>query len=157
MKPIHFKLTFLSLNLLAYQAMVDRMLVAVKKGYWKANKKTVQRLEKENAEMIKEVGVACTADSCSDAKLAQMQLAPSPTPVPPPPSTNAVQAQDAASAANNSPNPNAQKPQPTAAQTQAVKGYEMQEKKMTSDSSQQNSAMNLSGLILLLLFAGSYA
>jgi hypothetical protein len=40
-----------------------------------------------------------------------------------------VQAQDAASAANNSPNPNAQKPQPTAAQTQAVKGYEMQEKK----------------------------
>jgi len=144
-------------NLLAYQAMVDRMLVAVKKGYWKANKKTVQRLEKENAEMIKEVGVACTADSCSDAKLAQMQLAPSPTPVPPPPSTNAVQAQDAASAANNSPNPNAQKPQPTAAQTQAVKGYEMQEKKMTSDSSQQNSAMNLSGLILLLLFAGSYA
>jgi hypothetical protein len=28
---------------------------------------------------------------------------------------------------------------------------------MTSDSSQQNSAMNLSGLILLLLFAGSYA
>ncbi len=53
-------------NLLAYQAMVDRMLVAVKKGYWKASPEVIKRLEKENTDVIKEAGVACTADSCSD-------------------------------------------------------------------------------------------
>jgi cobaltochelatase CobN len=137
-------------NLLAYQAMVDRMLVAVKKGYWKADAKTVERLEKENAEVIKEVGVACTADSCSDAKLAQMQPAPTPT-------KKAATAEVMPPENSPPPAPQAQQnPKPAANASQAVKGYEMQEKKMTSQSP-QNNKVDFSNLLLILLFVSIYA
>lgn len=136
-------------NLLAYQAMVDRMLVAVKKGYWKADAKTVERLEKENAEVIKEVGVACTADSCSDAKLAQMQPAPTPT-------KKAATAEVMPPENSPPPAPQAQQnPKPAANASQAVKGYEMQEKKMTSQSP-QNNKVDFNNLLLIALFIGMY-
>jgi cobaltochelatase CobN len=63
-------------NLLAYQAMVDRMLTAVNKGYWKASPETVAALEAANHEVIAEAGVACYADTCSSpavTALAQVQ------------------------------------------------------------------------------------
>lgn len=59
-------------NMLAYQAMVDRMLVAVKKGYWKADAKTVAALEAANSFAIKEAGVACSPDTCSSAAVAKI-------------------------------------------------------------------------------------
>ena len=52
-------------NLLAYQALVDRMLVAVNKGYWAAPPEVVAELERVNREVMAEAGVACRRDSCS--------------------------------------------------------------------------------------------
>jgi cobaltochelatase CobN len=147
-------------NLLAYQAMVDRMLVAVKKGYWKADAKVIERLEKENAELIKEVGVACTADSCSDPKLApSQQTAPNPnnTPAqataaaPPPAQANPAQAPPPSQEAK----PQEQQAKP---QSQTVQGYEMQEKQLTADKQAQTAqAFDLKSLLLMLLFTMVFA
>jgi cobaltochelatase CobN len=63
-------------NLLAYQALVDRMLVAVNKGYWKATPEVVAELQAKNRELMAEAGVACNRDSCSSdevARVSQMQ------------------------------------------------------------------------------------
>jgi len=57
-------------NLRAYQGMVDRMLVAVKKGYWQADPNTVADLSAVNDKVMREAGVACDADSCSDPDVA---------------------------------------------------------------------------------------
>ena len=62
-------------NLLAYQALVDRMLVAIHKGYWKADAKTAERLNAVNRELIAEAGVACTPDSCSTPEIAALAQA----------------------------------------------------------------------------------
>ena len=62
-------------NLLAYQALVDRMLVAIHKGYWKADAKTAERLNAVNRELIAEAGVACTPDSCSSPEIAALAQA----------------------------------------------------------------------------------
>jgi cobaltochelatase CobN len=62
-------------NLLAYQALVDRMLVAVNKGYWMADAKTVERLKAANRELIAEAGVACTPDTCSSPEIAALARA----------------------------------------------------------------------------------
>ena len=56
-------------NLLAYQALVDRMLVAVNKGYWKAAPEVVAELQAKNRELMAEAGVACNPDSCSSAEV----------------------------------------------------------------------------------------
>lgn len=52
-------------NLRAYQTIVDRMLTAVRKGYWKASDDTVAALERVNRETIDEAGVGCYRDTCS--------------------------------------------------------------------------------------------
>jgi len=52
-------------NLLAYQALVDRMRVAVNKGYWKASAETVAELDRVNRAIIAEAGVACDRNTCS--------------------------------------------------------------------------------------------
>jgi cobaltochelatase CobN len=62
-------------NLLAYQALVDRMLVAVNKGYWKASPETKAALEKVNREVIAEAGVACNADTCSSPEITALAMA----------------------------------------------------------------------------------
>ncbi|WP_454691499.1 cobaltochelatase subunit CobN [Achromobacter aloeverae] len=59
-------------GLLAYQAMVDRMLVAVDKGYWKADPEVKAELERVNREVIAEAGVACDADSCSSPEVTRI-------------------------------------------------------------------------------------
>ncbi|MBS1158411.1 MAG: cobalamin biosynthesis protein CobN [Proteobacteria bacterium] len=56
-------------NMLAYQVMVDRMLTAVNKGYWKASPETVARLQQANQESIAEAGVACSVDTCSSPQV----------------------------------------------------------------------------------------
>jgi cobaltochelatase CobN len=60
-------------NLKAWQAMTDRMLTAVERGYWKPSEAVRQRLLAENARAVAEAGAACGADSCSRAT---MLLAP---------------------------------------------------------------------------------
>lgn len=142
-------------NMLAYQAMVDRMLVAVKKGYWKAAPDVVKRLEQENQQAIKEAGVACTRDTCSDPKLADQQAAPGQQSTP-----NQAAAKPTQAAPSQASKPPAVA---TNSQTaQAVKGYEMQEKKLTVSNTQTkaNQASNLTTLLLLglfgLLFGGGF-
>lgn len=62
-------------NLQAYQAMIDHMLVAVNKGYWKAAPQTVAALHKANLETIAEAGVACSATSCSSPEITALAQA----------------------------------------------------------------------------------
>jgi cobaltochelatase CobN len=62
-------------NLLAYQALVDRMLVAIDKGYWKADPATIANLEKVNRETIAEAGVACYRDTCSSPEIVALAAA----------------------------------------------------------------------------------
>lgn len=61
-----------SKNMLAYQRMIDRMLTAVNKGYWKPNAATKAALDKANMEVINEAGVACDRDSCSSAEVTKL-------------------------------------------------------------------------------------
>ncbi|WP_319238495.1 cobaltochelatase subunit CobN [uncultured Propionivibrio sp.] len=56
-------------NLLAYQALVDKMLVAINKGYWKADPEVKAHLDKVNREVIAEAGVACDANTCSSPEI----------------------------------------------------------------------------------------
>jgi cobaltochelatase CobN len=56
-------------NLRAFQAMTDRMLSAVERGYWKPSDAVFRKLSQMNAIAIKDAGVACSADSCSKATL----------------------------------------------------------------------------------------
>lgn len=62
-------------NMLAYQAMVDRMLVAVHKGYWQPDAATLAALEAANEAAIREAGVACNADSCSSRRVTRLAQA----------------------------------------------------------------------------------
>ena len=86
-------------NLLAYQSVVDKMLVAINKGYWKADPKVKVDLERVNREVIAEAGVACDETSCSSPEVTALAQAedrraiaeatpaekPSPTKSPQPP------------------------------------------------------------------------
>ncbi|CAN7347667.1 cobaltochelatase subunit CobN [Pseudoduganella sp. LjRoot289] len=60
-------------NLRAYQAVTDRMLSAIERGYWKPSDAVHKELQAQNAQAITDAGVACSADSCSRAT---MQLVP---------------------------------------------------------------------------------
>lgn len=62
-------------NMLAYQAMVDKMLVAVNKGYWKADPQVKTHLEQVNREVIAEAGVACNETSCSSPEVTALAKA----------------------------------------------------------------------------------
>jgi len=62
-------------NLLAYQAIVDKMLVAINKGYWQADPKVKAELEKVNRQVIAEAGVACNAASCSSREVSELAQA----------------------------------------------------------------------------------
>ncbi|MFY9514539.1 MAG: cobaltochelatase subunit CobN, partial [Rubrivivax sp.] len=59
-------------NALAYQALVDRMLVAVNKGYWQPAPKVVAALNAANQQAIAEAGVACDRSSCSSAEITRI-------------------------------------------------------------------------------------
>jgi cobaltochelatase CobN len=56
-------------NLRAFQAMTDRMLSAIERGYWKPSDAVRNQLTQTNAQAIKDAGVSCSADSCSKATL----------------------------------------------------------------------------------------
>ena len=54
--------------------MIDRMLTAVNKGYWKAEPEMVARLQQANREIIAEAGVLCTPDTCSSAEIVKLAV-----------------------------------------------------------------------------------
>ncbi|NOV30538.1 cobaltochelatase subunit CobN [Methylomonas sp. ZR1] len=158
-------------NLLAYQAMVDRMLVAVNKGYWKADPAVKAKLEQVNKEVIAKAGVACNKDTCSSpeiTKLAEQQDAAKAAKAAAP----GAQAQPPAPAAAQTPPQPTQSQQPPAAQqpqaqaqaapdaAKPLEGYEMEEKKAASESTEQQQTLSsaqswwLSFAILLLFVAG---
>ncbi|MHA4867115.1 cobaltochelatase subunit CobN [Duganella sp. PWIR1] len=56
-------------NLRAFQAVTDRMLSAIERGYWKPSEAVRSKLAQMNAQAIKDAGVSCSADSCSKATL----------------------------------------------------------------------------------------
>ncbi|MBN1904199.1 MAG: cobaltochelatase subunit CobN [Deltaproteobacteria bacterium] len=56
----------------AYQSMTARMLEAVRKDYWKPDKKITQKLSVEYAVNVVEKGVACCDHTCNNPMLNQM-------------------------------------------------------------------------------------
>ncbi|MBC7859825.1 MAG: cobaltochelatase subunit CobN, partial [Burkholderiaceae bacterium] len=58
-------------NLRAYQAITDRMLSAIERGYWRPSDAVRQELNRQNTQAISEAGIACGADACSHATLRQ--------------------------------------------------------------------------------------
>lgn len=159
-----------SKNMLAYQGMVDRMLTAVNKGYWKPDAKTHAALEAANREAIAEAGVACDRDSCSSievTKLAETQdkrtgeaaaklAAPrvgSQVDKPQMGQTNSTQA--AASGKNTASRQHAKAKSPAAAakgKTVQVDGYEMQEQKSDLTARLIESAPAWLGLLFVGVF-----
>lgn len=144
-------------NLLAYQAMVDRMLTAVNKGYWKANPETVEGLKKANLETIAEAGVACYQDTCSSpeitalarqqdqkavahaAQLAAPENAHAARPV-------QSKAQTASSKAQPNPSPSKATANP---EKQTIDGLEMEEVKKSAENTPLQQHAQWVGLLLL--------
>ena len=58
-------------NLRAYQAITDRMLSAIERGYWQPSDAVRADLRQKNVQAIGEAGIACSTDSCSRATLQQ--------------------------------------------------------------------------------------
>jgi cobaltochelatase CobN len=56
-------------NLRAFQAITDRMLSAIERGYWQPPEAVRENLRRLNAQAIADAGVACGTDSCSRATL----------------------------------------------------------------------------------------
>ncbi|MFH1044138.1 MAG: cobaltochelatase subunit CobN [Pseudomonadota bacterium] len=147
-------------NLLAYQALVERMLTAVNKGYWKAAPETVAALQKVNLDAIAEAGVACYADTCSspevtalaktqDARLARAAAAiPNPVPSAPTKRQPAAAAQQPV-ATQGRDNPKA------AAAPRDVDGYAMEERKIGVSGIPQVAETGLAALFLMLIAAGA--
>lgn len=61
-------------NLAAYQAIVDRMIAVIEKGYWQAAPETTSRLRQVQTEL----GAAVQAEHEAIAKRAEMNLGPAP-------------------------------------------------------------------------------
>ncbi|NOT19372.1 MAG: cobaltochelatase subunit CobN [Sideroxydans sp.] len=156
-----------SKNMLAYQGMIDRMLTAINKGYWKADAKTKAALEKANQEVIAEAGVACDRDSCSsdevtkqaeaqDKRIGEAALKM------PAPNTQAAQSRAIKQAVlrnvtppktNMKPakaNPSANSAAP--AKSAQVEGYEMKEQKSNLGEQLVQSAPAWLGLVFLGIF-----
>ncbi|MBU2226972.1 MAG: cobaltochelatase subunit CobN [Proteobacteria bacterium] len=56
-------------NMHAYQSLVARMLETVRKDYWKADDKVVERLAGGYAQSVQEVGLACCDHTCNNPQL----------------------------------------------------------------------------------------
>ena len=58
-------------NLYAYQSLVGRMLEVIRKGYWRAEKETVETLVKEYMETYVKIGLACCEHTCNNPFLSK--------------------------------------------------------------------------------------
>ena len=117
-------------NLRAFQAITDRMLSAIERGYWQPSEAVRKHLQQENIRAIAGAGVACSAESCSRATLrtAPQLAAQDAAPVTGPVATEAHAAPASVSQPARSPARAAQASGPVARQGKAaqVSGFEMQ-------------------------------
>jgi len=144
-------------NLSAYQSLVDRMLVAVNKGYWQASPETVAELERVNRAIIAEAGISCYRDTCSSPEitaLAEQQdvkggQLDSPAPSLDQIARNVAQAHraDSASATRDSAGPQA----PGEAQ---VAGYLIEEKTQSANATKQSDRPGAGWILLIAVAAG---
>ncbi|NPA39348.1 MAG: cobaltochelatase subunit CobN [Thermodesulfobacteria bacterium] len=58
-------------NMWAYQSIIGRMLEAIRKGYWKPNKKVVQDLAKRYVKIANKIGLACCEHTCNNPLLSK--------------------------------------------------------------------------------------
>lgn len=58
-------------NLYAYQSLLGRMLEVIRKGYWRAERETVETLVKEYMETYARVGLACCEHTCNNPLLSR--------------------------------------------------------------------------------------
>ncbi|HTX53879.1 MAG TPA: cobaltochelatase subunit CobN, partial [Candidatus Baltobacteraceae bacterium] len=63
-------------NLAAYQAMLDRMLTVVERGYWQPSRETLAQLRQARADVVP----AVAAENATITKRAELQPAPGPAP-----------------------------------------------------------------------------
>lgn len=166
-------------NMRAYQTIVDRMLTAVRKGYWKASDDTVAALERANRETIDEAGVGCYRDTCSSEDIvalaeAQDRTAGAEAQAMPAPDNAAIARAAARSASIAPPPPAARSParaegaaqRPVTAQTVAasstpereaadptVEGYAIEERKITAPALPTGGhwSVPLSAVLLVML------
>jgi cobaltochelatase CobN len=132
-------------NLRAYQAITDRMLSAIERGYWKPSDAVRADLARQNTQAINEAGIACGADACSHATLRQAPnlLAQAPqgvrgamtgnppamasaAPAAPPPAVQQAQETRASQPAAKSKMPPPPPPAKSAAAPAQVSGFEME-------------------------------
>lgn len=146
-------------NLAAYQSVVDRMLVAINKGYWQASPETVAELERVNRAIIAEAGVSCYRDTCSSpeitalaeqqeakqAKAGQDKPAPSTEKI----ARNVEQARPADHAPTGGP------PVKTITGETQVAGFLIEEKTKSMDTSTQ-SDVPMAGWILLIVVVSGF-
>lgn len=111
-------------NLWAYQALMTRMLEAVRKGYWEADADVVADLGQRVSELIDELQLQCSAEDCHDpilTKLVQANLVPAPV-------VAMVQAPSPAAApAPDAPSPSADAAPTETVELEQVQGYAMEE------------------------------
>jgi cobaltochelatase CobN len=150
-------------NLRAYQAITDRMLTAIEKGYWQPPEAVRANLERENARALEDAGAACSEDSCSRATLRQApQLAAKPAghgnaPAEPV-AAEPVQAAAVAAAAPAVARPAPAQPAPAANAPRAgdaprqVSGFEMQS--LSTLTPAQKTIGTLALLLLAIFVAG---
>lgn len=147
-------------NLLAYQSLVDRMLVAVNKGYWKPSPDVVAELHAVNLAVIQEAGVACSPANCSseavtrlakeiDQKAMREAVSGFGLDQAGAPST-AARAQTPMAAQVNAPTPTPTPPPPT---TDVVRGQEMREMVQKQQPLEQ-LIWTYAGLIALVVLGG---
>ncbi len=126
-------------NLLAYQSLVDRMLVAVNKGYWKPAPSVIAELNTVNMAVIQEAGVACSPGNCSseavirlakeiDQKAMREAASGFGLNQPGAPS-NPAKVQAPAAPPRDAPTPSPQNPTPPTPALDSVSGQEMREVK----------------------------
>lgn len=58
-------------NLYAFQSILARLLETVRKGYWKADEKTLSDMLLQFNETIREAGLACNQNVCNNEKLSR--------------------------------------------------------------------------------------
>lgn len=111
-------------NLWAYQALMTRMLEAVRKGYWEADADVVADLGQRVSELIEELQLQCSAEDCHDpilTKLVQANLVPAP-------SVAMVQASaPSAAPAPDAPSESAESAPTESVELEQVQGYAMEE------------------------------
>ncbi|MGO9171203.1 MAG: cobaltochelatase subunit CobN [Rhodomicrobium sp.] len=147
-------------NLLAYQAIVDRMLVAVNKGYWKASPETVAELNGVNRAVIDEAGVSCYRDTCSSPEIAalaekQDQKAAEAANSAPAPSPGQIAANIARGSANADPAPETlPHAQAAGGGSARVEGYLMEEKTKKASGSAPSAPLAGKWFLLAAALAG---